>query len=666
MGFLSDTVDRTIAAAASPDVWRAVAVATALALCLTGLGLVIDRILGVRASRSWLDRVGTSLAIGAVAIVSIWATIRSAGQSTFTPIAVALTILLLVAVVRRRTNLTSDPAAAGQARSSLPRLMAVGAVVAVLLAVLATSFTATIAVRAIPAGQPVDFLDTGYYSVLGQDLRSTGVETPFSPAGVPLEGTSVQAWYHWGELWLASLVIDILGITPIDARHLVALPVLLLATMFLTGTLVRDATRDRGRAAWVFGAVACLVLSPIPVLADPYFASYASGLWFGIGSYGLAAVLVVLGIDAMARDDRWRQDPIQAARLGIIAAAILPSHLVIAVLAAFCVGAAALAWLALVQPCRERWEDVARSVGRPIAAAGGLTAATFAWGALTGHGLGGSDASTLVQPFATNWSASLVGVLLGAGMLLAIPFAALAVHRREPGWAAWHVGTMATLVMGALVWGARFPDFNMFHVFFGGLATIATPVAAVATWQLWIRIRAAERGTLRLARPLVVSLAVIQLALAGLFTLAHLHRFGPFDYVPIPQAMLSTIRALPPDAKLAYRCQLDEQSVWLPRLISINAHTGRPVIPMCFQADLASKLIGAPTDTSVEHPSFHVAPQRTLYPTRDAEPSPDAVLDFLDRYGIDFVLADPLRPNTLVPDAPVILSDGGYTLYRVP
>ena len=64
---------------------------------------------------------------------------------------------------------------------------------------------------------------------------------------------------------------------------------------------------------------------------------------------------------------------------------------------------------------------------------------------------------------------------------------------------------------------------------------------------------------------------------------------------------------------------------------------------MCFQADLASKLIGADVDPNVEHPSFHLAPQRELYPTRDAEPTPEAVVGLPSGYGIEYILADPLR-----------------------
>ena len=53
-----------------------------------------------------------------------------------------------------------------------------------------------------------------------------------------------------------------------------------------------------------------------------------------------------------------------------------------------------------------------------------------------------------------------------------------------------YFGTVVILVVGAIAWGARLGDFTMFYLFFGGIAVIATPVAAVAIWTAWDRLRA--------------------------------------------------------------------------------------------------------------------------------------------------------------------------------
>ena len=51
------------------------------------------------------------------------------------------------------------------------------------------------------------------------------------------------------------------------------------------------------------------------------------------------------------------------------------------------------------------------------------------------------------------------------------------------------------LVTGAVVWGALLGDFTTFHLFFGGIAVFATPVAAVAVWRVWLRLRATGHAT---------------------------------------------------------------------------------------------------------------------------------------------------------------------------
>ena len=82
-------------------------------------------------------------------------------------------------------------------------------------------------------------------------------------------------------------MITVLGAEPLDARHLVVLPLLLLAAAGLTGSLVRLLTRSPSRGAYVFGFVAAIFLAPLPL---------ARGMIFGITTYGLAAVAVLLAI----------------------------------------------------------------------------------------------------------------------------------------------------------------------------------------------------------------------------------------------------------------------------------------------------------------------------------------------------------------------------------
>ncbi len=52
-------------------------------------------------------------------------------------------------------------------------------------------------------------------------------------------------------------------------------------------------------------------------------------------------------------------------------------------------------------------------------------------------------------------------------------------------------------------------------------------------------------------------------------------------------------------------------------------------------------------------------------PTRDANPSTAEIVAFMRDHGIEYILADPQRLNTLVPDAPSVIRLDGYELFRL-
>jgi hypothetical protein len=165
----------------------------------------------------------------------------------------------------------------------------------------------------------------------------------------------------------------------------------------------------------------------------------------------------------------------------------------------------------------------------------------------------------------------------------------------------------------------------------------------------------------------VVLLCAVQLELGVVLGAVRLQLSGPQDYPPISVSLLGAIRELPADAKLAYACHPFEE-IWFgnPRLLSIDAHTGRRVVPMCFAAEVLSTLIGAPRSAQVPNASFAQAPQRALYPDAGAHPSSAAVVAFLKDHGIEYIYADAMHPNSLVADAVPIARSGDAEVLRVP
>jgi hypothetical protein len=311
--------------------------------------------------------------------------------------------------------------------------------------------------------QPIEKTDVAFYAVLGNGLASSGTESNTFPSGFDdLPGDTAQSWYHWGELWLASAVITIAGITPLAARYLVVLPLVLLAAAALTGTLVRRMNRTDSRLAYLFGFAVCLLLAPIPVIAGPFFSVWATGLIYGIAVFGLAAVAVVFALYLVAvlesRPTTWTL----ASFSGTAIAFILPAHIVVALLAIVGVVAVLTIRIGLSLLTTRRLPAVSTIWRRTLIASAVALAATVAWGTLTGHGLGGGAPLAGVSAFNASWRDTVAIVTIGAGLLLAIPIAWVAARRDDPRISWLCFGTLALLIAGAFVWGWRLPSFNMF------------------------------------------------------------------------------------------------------------------------------------------------------------------------------------------------------------
>jgi hypothetical protein len=169
-------------------------------------------------------------------------------------------------------------------------------------------------------------------------------------------------------------------------------------------------------------------------------------------------------------------------------------------------------------------------------------------------------------------------------MLLATPFGWLIARRAAPILSDICLGTVLIVAAGAIAWGWRLATFNAYYFFFGAIAVFAVPVSAAATWWLIARLRVARRPILAVG---IMILCGIQLEMGIVVTLARFEGMGgPETTEAVPISLLRAIAQLPPDAKLAYACgSLDESSFFNSKLAGIDAHTGRRVVPLCFQAD---------------------------------------------------------------------------------
>jgi hypothetical protein len=665
---------------ANGDVWLSIAEALLFGCICLLFGTWVARTVGLlRSDAPAGETLGVGLASGLMVLAAWWAAIWSGGRSSFTPVAVGFAIAIALALARRvRRSASTDAVVSASAesdgaeqiptRSAHRRSLILAALAgAVFVVAVALLYGATMAPSPRDGVQPVEYPDEAFYAVLGRDLATTGTETNLSASGfADLPGVPPQTWYHWGELWLASAVITIFGTAPLAARHFVVLPVLLLAAAALTGAVVRRMARTSSRRAYLFGFLACLFLVPVPLVPGPFFSVWALGLILGITLFGLAAVAVLLALWGLAVLGTRRPSWALAVFVGSIAAFIMPAHIVIAVLAAVGVGSVWTIRIVRSAIAARRLPTVSQIWRRPFIAMGFAVVATVVWGLLTGHGLATGGAPPSVSPFNASWRDSVAITALGAGAFLAIPVAWFLDRRDAPLRADLYLGTIVLLVAGAIVWGARLGEFNMFYFFFGGIAVVATPVAAVAVWSLWTRLR--ETQHVRLAIGLAV-LCVLQLEWGVVIgALPRLQESGPLgNHAPIPVSLLGVVSALPADAKLAYSCgPFDEATFAEPQLLSIDAHTGRRVVPLCFEAEVLSRLVGGKPSSQTPNASFASAPQRALYPDAAAHPSSAVVAAFLKANGIDYIYVDAKAPNSLVADALPIARNGDAEVLRVP
>lgn len=598
---------------------------------------------------------GVGLSIGLVAFAAAWASIASAGRSAFVPSAVFLLGALVVGRGRPTFRARLDHSSAAAALAVAAFLVAMGFVYAM-----------TLAPSPRDGFQPIEFFDTGYYSVLGADLAETGLESIYPPSGFDqIPGLPEQTWYHWGELWLAAAIIDLTHISPMHARHLVVLPILLLAIASTAGGAVRNVVARQSAEYVLLAAAAALFLAPIPLLRDPEIEWFARGLVVSITQYGLAAVVITLAIHAIVgRTSATRADRILAAALG---AALVASHIG---LAAMILGAALmlllahalrrvyrhgrhrLSWRGLLMPMPRLW----------MALMGG--ASTLVWGLATGHGLGGLAPILDIAPFDPAWARAMLETAVGAGVLIAVPIAWFATGSRiEPVYRLLRSAVLA-VALGALSWGVMVSDLNTFHLFFGTIVTVLTPALAIASVALLHRARKSGRNLLA---SVVLAAVLGQTVLSALFAGLQLRSFGPLAYPPTPVPALAALRSLGPDAKAAYSCSAIENfAPWDASLVSLDAHTSVRMIPMCFIADRARRILGRSLDPTIESPYFRNAPQRHLYTSADANPSADEITSFLRANGVAYIYSDAAHPNLLLPGATPIFVEGGVTIFRIP
>jgi hypothetical protein len=630
--------------------WTSWVVGAVLLVVALVLGSAIGSRAGIIAVDDWVpEKFAISLGIGLLSIVAGYATVVSRGATALTPVA-----LFLIATFALGGGAIRPVRPSG----AWVRMTTLGAACIGLMVLV---YGMTTAPSARDGVQPIEFMDEAYYAVLAAQVHETGLESVYEPAGFGrLPGTPERSWYHWGEAWLAAVALEVPGMTAVHALHHTALPLLVLASSALSGALTaRLAGRSGRREAYFLGAFGMLALAPVPLVAGDHFDWWARPIGFTITQYGLAFVVATLGM-VMATTWPLQRTSALLCLAAAISGAMVASHILVAAAAAAGLVGAAAAYIASSE--RSDVRSWLRRVPAPAAAMVVGAGATFGWGWVSGYGVGGSSQVEGVTPFDIAWQRAVVLVVLGGGVLIAGVAGAFGIRRARRAVWSLAAGSLVAVTVGALVWGVRLADFNAFHTFYGPISVLLTPIASAGVVAAIMIARRAQRT--RVASILLAGL-LVQGAIGAVATVQRLYEFGPGHYDPMPTAALSYIRDLPAEAKVGYACaQVEEVAVWDARLISVTAHTGRKVVPLCFQADVFGVQLGVPPDPTVPSPFFALAPQRSVWPSSSASPTTEQITAFMDSWGIAYILADSKHANTLDPDAEPVFRSGPVTIYE--
>ena len=311
------------------------------ALCLL-FGVGVARFVGLLdADAPAGETIGVGLTSGLLVLASWWAAIVSGGRSSFTPVAVAFAVAIGLAALHRWRPAQDEapPAdAAHEPASSDP----LGAATSSWLSPVGRSSSSRWhSCTARPSCRARVTASSRWRSWTPPTTPSSGVTwrrparrrstrrraSTSSRVSPPRPGTT-GARPGWPPRRSA-----IFGVAPLDARHLIVLPLVVLAAASMTGTLVRRLTGASSTGALHLGLPRLSLPRPDPARRGAALQLVrAVGLAFGITLYGLAAPAVLLAMYGLvvlgARPPTWALAVFAASAVALI----LPAHVVIAVL----------------------------------------------------------------------------------------------------------------------------------------------------------------------------------------------------------------------------------------------------------------------------------------------------------------------------------------------
>ena len=152
-------------------------------------------------------------------------------------------------------------------------------------------------------------------------------------------------------------------------------------------------------------------------------------------------------------------------------------------------------------------------------------------------------------------------------------------------------------------------------------------------------------------------------------TLRGVQKMAELSGCTIPPTVRDRLAAVGDDPAAVRQVGVDVASELCERLLAegvrdcTSTHSTGPVPPKRYSPVSAWRPAVRPPSPRTE---LAAAPQRALYPDADAHPSTESVTSFLRDNGIEYIYADALHPNSLVPGAVPVATSGDTQVLRIP